>query len=284
VKEFQRSLDLDHNSDETLRLLADSYEKQRKFSEAEQVYQKAIQIRPNYWRVYSSFGTFYFDRGRYLDAERQFQQAMKLAPLNVRGYSNLGATYLYLGQYQAGVETLQQGIMLRPTFESYGNLGACLFYMRRYAEAAGSLQEAVKIDPNDWLNWGNLGDTLYQIPARRQESLDAYRKAIVLAKARLEVNPKDGFVLAFMADYYAMLDDERQARNQFGRALQIAPADPEVLFRAAILHNHFADRRKTLEFLEKSAAAGYSRTVIRDTPDFDWHRQEPRYHALLPTS
>jgi len=246
------------------------------------VYQKAIQIRPNYWRVYSAFGVFYFDRGRYLEAERLFQQAMKLAPLNVRGYSNLGATYLYLGQYQAGVETLQQGIKLRPTYESYGNLGACLFYMRRYEEAAGSLREAVKIDPNDSLNWGNLGDTLYQIPARRQEALDAYRKAIVLAKARLEINPQDGFVLAFMADYYAMLDDERQARYQLRRALEIAPADPEVLFRAAILHNHFADRQKTLEFLEKSAAAGYSWTVIRDTPDFDGLRQEPRYRALTP--
>lgn len=284
VKEFQRSLDLDHNSDETLRLLADSYEKQGKISEAEQIYQKAIQIRPNYWRVYSALGAFYFDRGRYLDAERQFRQAMKLAPLNVRAYSNLGATYLYLGEYQAGVETLQQGIKLRPTFESYGNLGACYFYMRRYEESAGSLQEAMKIDPNDWLNWGNLGDTLYQIRTRRQEALDAYRKATVLAKARLEVNPKDGFVLAFMADYYAMLDDEQRARNQLRQALEIAPADPEVLFRAAILHNHFADRQKTLEFLEKSAAAGYSRTVIRDTPDFDWLRQEPRYRALLPKS
>ena len=284
VKEFQRSLDLDHNSDETLRLLADSYEKQGKVSEAEQVYQKAIQIRPNYWRVYSSFGAFYFERGRYLDAERQFQQAIKLAPLNVRGYSNLGATYLYLGQYHAGVETLQQGIKLRPTFESSGNLGACLFYMRRYEESADSLKEAVKIDPNDWLNWGNLGDTLYQISARRQEALDAYRKAIVLAKARLEVNPNDGFVLAFIADYYAMLDDEQQARKQLRRALEIAPADPEVLFRAAILYNHFADRQKTLEFLEKSVSTGYSRTVVRDTPDFDWLRQEPRYRALLPKS
>jgi len=282
VKAFQRSLDLDHNSDETLRLLADSYEKQGKVSEAEQVYQKAVQIRPNYWGVYSSFGAFYFDRGRYLDAEREFQQAINLAPLNVRGYSNLGATQLYLGRYNEGVETLQKGIKLRPTFESYGNLSACYFYMRRYEDSAASLRQAMKIDSNDWLNWGNLGDTLNQIPVRRQEAVDAYRTAIALAKARLEINPKDGFVLAFMADYYAMLDDERQARNQLRQALEIAPGDPEVLFRAAILYSHFTDRPKTLEFLERSATAGYSRTVIRDTPDFDWLRQEPRYRGLMP--
>src|SRR5947207_7380131 len=113
--------------------------------------------------------------------------------------------------------------------------------MRRYQESAESLQEALKIDPKDWLNWGNLGDTLYQVPARRAEAVSAYRKAIELAKTRLEVNPKDWGVLAFTADYYAMLGDERQARDVMARALEIAPSDPDVLFRSAILHNHFGE-------------------------------------------
>ena len=98
------------------------------------------------------------------------------------------------------------------------------------------------------------------------------------------MNPKDSSTLAFIADYYAILDDQRQAQNRIGRALEIAPADPDVLFRAAILHNHFGDKARTLDFLEKSAAAGYSRTVIRDTPDFDSLKDDPRYRVLLPKS
>ena len=146
-----------------------------------------------------------------------FQQAIKLAPQNFRDYSNLGATYLYLGRYQAGIDNLQQSVKLRPSFESYGNLGACYFFMRRYQESADSLEEALKIDPKDWLNWGNLGDTLYRIPARRSDAVKAYRKAIELAKTRLEVNPKDWGVLAFTADYHAMLGEEREARERRAR-------------------------------------------------------------------
>ena len=284
VEQFQRSLDLDHTSDETLRLLADAYQKQGKDSAAEDAYRKAIALRPNHWAVYSTFGTFYFNRARYSEAEGMFKEAIKRAPMNFRDYSNLGATYLYIGQYQAGVENLKQSISLRPTYEAYGNLGACYFYMRRYQESADNLQEALKIDPKDWLNWGNLGDTLVQIPSRRSEGLNAYRKAIELAGPRLEVNPKDSSTLAIIADYYAILDDQRQAQNRIGRALEIAPADPDVLFRAAILHNHFGDKARTLDFLEKSAAAGYSRTVIRDTPDFDSLKDDPRYRVLLPKS
>jgi len=284
VEQLRRSLDLDHTSDESLRLLAEAYQKQGKPAESEEAYRKAIQLRPNYWLVYSSLGSFYFNRARYTDAVGMFQKAIQLAPLNFRDYSNLGATYLYLGRYQDGVDSLQKSIALRPAFESYGNLGACYFYMRRYQESADSLQEALKIDPKDWLNWGNLGDTLYQIPSRRPEAADAYRKAIELARPRLEVNPKDSFTLAFTADYYAMLDDERPARAQLGRALEVAPADPDVLFRAAILNNHFRDNGTTLEFLEKSVAAGYSPTVIRDTPDFDHLKNDPRFRPLLPKS
>ncbi len=282
VQQFQRSLDLDHTSDETLRLLAAAYQKQGKASAAEEAYRKAISLRPNYWGVYSAFGAFYYNQARYADAEAMFQKAIKLAPLNFRAYSNLGAMYLLLGRYGEAVDVLKQSTALRPSFESYGNLGAAYFYMRRYQDSAENLQQALKLDDKDWLNWGNLGDTLYQIPARRQEALNAYRKAIELARPRLEVNPKDFSTLAFTADYYAMLDQERQAREQLARALEITSSDAEVLFRAAILHNHFGDTEKTLDFLNKAVAAGYSRTALRDTPDFDRLKDDPRFRALLP--
>jgi eukaryotic-like serine/threonine-protein kinase len=282
VKEFQRSLDLDHLSDETLRLLAAAYQKTGNTAAAEEAFRKAVSLRPNYWGVYSAFGAFYYNQARYADAERLFQRVIQLAPLNYRGYSNLGAIYLLLGQSREAVEALKQSAALHPSSESYGNLATAYFYLRRYDDAERSLKQALKIDNNDWLNWGNLGDTLYQNPARRAEAMDAYRKAIALANARLEVNARDAGILAFTADYYAMLNQERQAREQMVRALQSAPTDADVLFRAAILHNHFGDTEKTLDFLNKSVAGGYSRFVIRDTPDFDHLKNDPRFRALLP--
>jgi tetratricopeptide (TPR) repeat protein len=282
VKELQRSLDLDHLSDETLRLLAAAYQKTGNPAAAEEAFRKAVSLRPNYWGVYIAFGSFYYNQARYADAAEQYRKATQLAPLNYLTYSNLGAMYLLLGRYREAVDVLRQSSALRPSVESYGNLGAAYFYMGRYPNSAENLQQALKIDDKDWLNWGNLGDTLYQIPALRQEALSAYRKAIDLAQARLQLNPKDSFALAFTADYYAMLDQEQPAREQMARALQIAPTDADVLFRAAILHNHFGDTEKTLDYLRKSVWAGYSRTVIRDTPDFDQLKSDPRFRALLP--
>lgn len=281
VREFQRSLDLDHNSDETLSSLAGAYQKLGKAAAAEDAYRKAVSLRPNYWDVYNAFGTFYWGQAQYADAAGMFTKAIQLAPLNYSGYSNLGAMELLLGQYREAVEAFRQSVALRPTGEAYGNLGAVYFYMHRYSDSAESLRQALAIDPNDWLNWGNLGDTLFQIPPRRAEARSAYQRAIELGRARLDVNPRDTTILAFLADYFAMLDQEHQAREEMERALAIAPMDADVLFRAAILYNHFGETEKTLDFLTKSVAAGGSRTVIRDTPDFDHLKNDRRFRAVL---
>jgi tetratricopeptide (TPR) repeat protein len=281
VQQFQRSLELDHNSDETLRSLADAYQKLGKPTAAEEAYRKAVSLRPNYWAVYSAFGTFYYNQARYADAAGMFKKAIQLAPMNYSGYLNLGAAYSQLDQYQEAVEALKQSITVRPNFEAYGNLGAVYFYMRRYSDSAESVQQALKIDPKDWLNWGNLGDALIQIPARRAEARNAYQKAIDLAQARLEVNPRDAYVLAFTADYRAMLDQEQPAREELARALAAAPTNADVLFRAAILYNHFGETGKTLDFLAKSIANGYSRGVIRDTPDFDHFKDNARFRVMI---
>jgi tetratricopeptide (TPR) repeat protein len=284
VQQFQRSLDLDHNNDETLRSLAAAYQKLGNPKAAEDAYRKAIQLRPNYWGVYSSFGAFYYSQARYADAVAMFKKTIELAPLYYNGYSNLGAMYLLLGDYKGAVDALQRSIALRPSSNAYGNLGTAYFYMRRYPESAENLQQALKIDGNDWLNWGNLGDTLFQIPARKAEASSAYQKALTLTNARLQVNPRDAVTLAFAADYNAMIERETQAKEQMAQALQAAPADADVLFRAAILYNHFRDADKAIDFLGRSVAAGYSRTVIRDTPDFDRIKDDQRFRTLVAGS
>jgi tetratricopeptide (TPR) repeat protein len=283
VQQFQHSLELDHNNDETLRLLAEANQKLGNVAAAEVAYRNAIALRPNYWGVYSALGSFYYGQSRYTDAAEMFRKAIRLAPGSYRDYSNLAAVETIQGEYQDAVDALKQSIALRPAYDSYGNLAAAYFYLRHYQDSIDAIKQAMQIDDKDWLNWGNLGDTLYQIPARREEALNAYRKAVELASARLQVNPRDAGALAYSADYYAMLDQEKQAKEQLARALAIAPTDADVQFRAAILYNHFGDREKTLSFLRGAVKAGYPRAQIRDTPDFDRLRTAGSLDEILRT-
>ena len=281
AEQFQRAVDLNPDSEEALRGLADSYQKRGNPSGAEAAYKKAIALRPNYWGAYNWLGAFYASQARYLEAADMFRKVTELTPDNYRGHSNLGGIYLLQGHYEDAIFESKRSITLRPNVDAYSNLGTAYFALRRFADAAENFQEGANLDERNWMNWGNLADALYWTPGRRPEASSAYRKAITLAQAELELNPRDATAWFLTASYCAMLDDKTQALDSLQRALEIAPADPEVAFRAAIVYNHFGDTERALSWLKKAVDAGFSRSSIRDLPDFDTLQGNPSFRALI---
>jgi tetratricopeptide (TPR) repeat protein len=238
-------------------------------------------MSPNYWATYNWTGNYYFRRSRYADAEVMFRKAVELNQGNQRALYNLGAMYLVEGRYQDAIDALQRSLGSRPTMSAYSNLGAAYFYLRRYREATSAFEKARALDDRDYLNWGNLGDALYWSPARRPEATGTYRRAIELAQVRLQVDPKDATAHAYVAEYSAMVNDKTLALEQIQKALELAPKDSDVMFRAGLVYNQLSDRRKTLDWLKKAVDANYSITVIRDTPDFAHLQTDPEFRAII---
>jgi len=280
VGEFERAVKSDPESEDALLGFARAYTKLGNLAAAESTYKQAIALRPNYWRGYSWLGVFYFAQARYSDAAEMFRKVTELAPDNYLGYSNLGGAYVLLGRYADAINASQRSIALRPSSEAYANLGYTYFLMHRFGDAVTAL-EALKPPEREWQNWGNLADVLYWIPERRAEAAHAYQSAISLALARLEVNPHEADILAYLADYYAMTGDKQLAFSYLERALSAAPSDTEVLFRAGLVNYRFNRPDQALAFLKKAAENGYSRTVIRDTPDFQPLQQDGRFQEII---
>jgi tetratricopeptide (TPR) repeat protein len=285
ASEFQKAVALDKTQINALRGLADANEKLGNLPAAEDTYRQAMNLRPQYWAGYNWLGAFYFRQARYADAVRMFQRVVMLAPQNFQGYYNLGGALAIQGKYPESIQALKRSIELRPTLEAYSNLGTALFALRRFSEAAEMFQQGLKLnDYRDSLAWGNLGDALYWVPGRRGEAAAAYRKAISVATSQLQINPRDAILLAYRATYHAMVGDKTEALSDTHRALELAPKDAEVLFRAALAYNQLGDTGGCLSSLEKAISNGYPAAAIRDTPDFDHLRNNPRVQKLLPHS
>ena len=281
VQQYQHALELDHSNNDALEGMADSYARMGNPASAEAAYKKAIALRPNDWSVYSWLCEFYAQQARYTEAAEVCKTVIDLSPDNYRGYSNLGGVYLYQTRYDDAITYLRRSIELRPTIEAYVNLGATYFLLHRFQEAADTFSQGLKLQENNFVNWGNLGDALYWIPSRRSESTTAYRKAIDLAEQQVAVNPRDGSTLAYLAEYSAMIGDQHAALDFLQRALQDSPHDPEVMFRAAQVYNHFGDSGSTLLWLQRAVEAGYPRAVVKHTPDFDSMRNDARFAKLV---
>ena len=284
AEQFKRAVESNGQSDEALRGLAEAYTNLGNFAAAESTYKKAIAVRPNYWGVYSWLGLFYYNQARYSDAAAMFLKATQLAPDNYQGYLTLGGAFVTEGRYQDAIAAFQRSIDLRPSSDAYTNLGYTYFLMHRFPESITAQEQALLVSETDWMNWGNLGDALYWSPQRRGEAPAKYHKAISIAASKLEVNPRDALILAYLANYSAMLGDQRAALGYLQRALEVMPSDGEVLFRAAVVYNHFNQTDQTLSYLKKAVDVGYSRAIIKDSPDFEALQKNQPFRALVETN
>ena len=279
--EFERALSREPTSDAAYRGLAFAFGQQSKPAEAEKTYRRAIELRPNYWAGYSWLGAFYFRQARYLEAERMFQQASSLAPDNFRVLSNLGGIYLMQGRYPEAITVLERSVSLRPTAGAYSNLATAYFYQRRFADSARTYEGALKLDERNLTLWRNLAEAYYWTPGKRPEATRACLQAIAMARDHLQVNPRDFDVLGNTAFCYAVSGDPKSALDSLGLALKIAPHDPDLHFQAALVHMEAGQASQALTWLEKAVRGGYSASKVRDTPNFDLLRGNPRFQELL---
>jgi tetratricopeptide (TPR) repeat protein len=281
VGEYRRAVELEPTNDDAIRGLASAFASLGKTDQAEKTLQSAIGVRPQYWRNYNSLGALYVSDARYEEAAKMFTQVIALAPDSFRGYSNLGATYIRLGRYPEAIKSLQNSIKIRPTEDAFSNLGTAFYSLRQFDNAAKNYSEATKLNDQDYVIWGNLGDSLYY-SGKRSNTTTAFQKAVSLAEQRLEVNPRDASVLSDISGYCAMLGRRQAAFGYLDKALQLSnEKDPDVLFEAAMVHNRFGETSKAFVWLEKAVKAGFSPTTISDAPALDNLHGDDKFQAIL---
>lgn len=281
AQEFERAVAGEPTNDRAYLELAETYDLLGNPALAEATYKRAIKLRPHYWAGYNWLGAFYYQRAKYQDAARMFEQVTLLAPDNVRGLFNLGTTYVSQGRYTDAINILKRSIAIRPEASAYTDLGNAYFYLREFAQATSAYEQAVKLEPSQAPLWWNLGDGYYWTPGRRSQAAGAYQHAISIAQSNLRVNPQDAYILGILAICHAMLEDKKPALEALQAGLRLSPDDPEIRFKAALVYKHLGDLPQSLSWLDKAASVGFSKSIIRDTPDFDDLRGDARFQKWL---
>jgi eukaryotic-like serine/threonine-protein kinase len=280
ASEFQLALGLEPANENAALGLAHAYQREGKITEAERSYQQAIQAHPNSRFSYNEIGAFYDDRNEYEKALQMYGKATQIAPEWYATYVNIGSIYNDMGQYQKAIDPLKKSIAIRPSYAGYVNLGTAYSGLSNFADAANAYEEANKLDPQQYVTWGNLGDALYY-SGKKDQSVVPYRKAVELASSTLKVNPHDPDVFSSLASYYSMLGDRKNAILYLGQALQYGHNDKDLLLDAASVYNHLGQTGLALEWLAKAVQAGYTRDRIRSLHDFDNLVSTPGYQQLM---
>jgi adenylate cyclase len=257
LAELERAVAADPFSADARQALAEVYARQNRADDALRAFHEAIDLQPGNWLARQALGHFLFSLGRFKEAAEEFRRVIELTPDNAGGHSNLGAVFYMTGDLERAAECWQTALRIAPSALTCTNLGSLYFLLGRFEDAAEVLERAVALAPDDHRPRGVLADALRQLPARADDARRRNAEAIALAERTLAVDPDDAEALGLLGHYYAEAGDAARARELTGRALALAPLDPQLRFYAACTLVRLGDLEAAQAALERAVELGY---------------------------
>ena len=221
--------------------------------EARRLYEKAIELDPDYARAYASLAWTYLveHSERWGGAEDQpLERALEFARrgvmVNPASHSNhlaLGQVCLSKGLHDEALEALETAIALNPNdADGYAFLAQALSFAGRPDEAIELVEKAQRLNPAAprWYAW-NLGIALY-LARRYEDAVTAFRKG----------RPLGDVAYRWLAAAYAQLGREQDAKAAAEEYLKLTP-DFSIARHLEMLHFRRAeDREHYAEGLRKA--------------------------------
>ncbi|MEJ2532987.1 MAG: tetratricopeptide repeat protein, partial [Halioglobus sp.] len=282
IAEFNAALSLNRSLPDAHLGLGDTYMEKSEPETAEQHYRTAIELQPNYWQALMSMGNFLFEIGRVGEAIPYYRRISELMPESETAFNNMGAAYFVTGDFERASVAWQRSLDLEPSSTAYANVASSEFFIGHYDRAISLYHKAVELAPEDYQQWGNLGDAYRHSEFGREMAEPMYRNAIRLAENRLRINPSDAGTLALAGHYCASIGDREQASKYIADASGLAPGNMYVHYNSATAWAALGEKEMALQALKRALASGYPWHIAKADANLKELRTLPQFEALKP--
>jgi tetratricopeptide (TPR) repeat protein len=137
--------------------LGNQYYNQGKIAEAVPLYEKAIELDPEYSDAYTNLGLLHYESGRIREAVALYEKAVQITPKHSMAHTNLGVAYYDLGRRAEALSSYKKAIELNPdNAEAYNNWGIVEYHLGNDGAAAELYQKAIEADPAYAKAYSNL--------------------------------------------------------------------------------------------------------------------------------
>ena len=175
----------------------------RKYTEAENAYKQAQQLKPNDWRAAYGLGNIYTDQQRWEEAEISYRKAIA---------TNQSADAFIALSY----------VLIQP--RSSGNAA------KRLSEADLFARRAIQLQPNNAIAHDRLGEVLVARALLNAETEAAYRKAV-------ELDPQFAVAYVHLARLMKKTNRAPEAQENFVRAVGLAKEAPQFVLIAEAMQS-----------------------------------------------
>ncbi len=86
------------------------------WTEAKRLYERLVEIAPNWVIAYNQLGYINMSEGRFAQAEESFKSYRFIAPDQANPYDSLGELFIAIGRYDEAEQSFEQAIEIKPDF------------------------------------------------------------------------------------------------------------------------------------------------------------------------
>ncbi len=141
---------------------------------------------PRTAHAYQNLGAIYSDKEEYETALANFEKAIELRPNDPKGYTSMAGTLALLGRLDEAEEACLKAIELAPeSHEGYLNLGAVFLLREDYEAAMVNFMKALAIEPGEVVTIRNIAK-VFEKTGRLDEAIERYKEALKLAPHKPE--------------------------------------------------------------------------------------------------
>lgn len=280
LREIAAALSIDPSNPRTLIYQGQVYARLNRWSEAESIFRRVLQERPNYWLPYNELGNALYSQVKYSAALDAFRAASLASPKNTTALNNVGTLYQLLGNFQQAEDSLNRSLALEPNGWASATMASVLRSEGKYAEALSVALKGVTLEPTEPQNWLELGDCYESLHVHSSEARAAYGHAAKLQEAQLQTDPTYGPGWMRLALYRAKFGTVEGVPLLIKKAELFHADDIDSQLTKARILQLLGDREAALETIAACVKHGATNSQIQSTPDLESLRSDPRYKSL----
>jgi len=227
--------------------LGDARQKQRRYAEAIDAYQRAVAAKPEQYEVYRNLSELYRASSRLDEAIEVSKRGLRLFPNDGNIYTDLSWFYSLADRHDDAVQAALAGIRFSPKQPmAYTNLCRAYNDSKKPEMAISACNNALKLNPNDGETNFYLGRA-NALLGKEAEASKYYKRSIIGLISFTAENPyySDGFYL--LGNAYFSDEQHAKAAEAYKKCLELNPRFVKAIFNLGILSVILKNKSVALE-------------------------------------
>ena len=234
----------------------------RKYDEAIEEYNKAIELKPDYAPIYSIRGYAYRIKGDFESAIKDYNKLIELRPDYADAYCDRGIVYTKKSEFARAIQDFNKAIQLKPNLaDTYNGRGLMYHQMNKVDLALQDFNKAIELRP-DFAKAYNNRALVYQDKGDADKTLEDTSKAI-------EFQPNLSYAYNNRGNAYVRKGITSLAIKDFNKAIHLNPELAEAYCNRGIAYENsgeferaIEDYTKAIELKPDYVEAYYNRGVV----------------------